>query len=250
MTTTVTETSTLVSFTDSNGNGLEVFDVKDGWADIELPIEEDPEGNEYYKLGKLANEYIEFISGCFTEESNFKKILFEKFGKDPNSEFKGFKVTIEDHKERYINAENSNIFQIGMMFETWTEEYNESIEKKLTDIKEELITGIDRIQEIWKKIPNVVPNYEEAIKEDSIVMSLGFDFIINMENVLNYEHLEFSQAAEQVYKFFKDELNIDVHLENETMKFVEKYWTRGEEIKNWYEKKQKDNFKKFTNLLY
>ena len=40
MTTTVTETSTLVSFTDSNGNGLEVFDVKDGWADIELPIEE------------------------------------------------------------------------------------------------------------------------------------------------------------------------------------------------------------------
>ena len=27
-----------------------------------------------------------------------------------------------------------------MMFETWTEEYNESIEKKLTDIKEELIT--------------------------------------------------------------------------------------------------------------
>ena len=179
---------------------------------------------------------------------NFKKILFEKFGKDPNSEFKGFKVTIEDYKEGYINAENSNVFQIGIMFEIWTEEYNERIENKLNDIKENLITGIDRIQEIWKKIPNVVPNYEEAIKEDSMAMAFGFNFIINMENVLNYEHLEFSKAAEQVYEFFKDELNVDVHLENETIKFVEKYWTRGEELKNWYEKKQKDNFKKVYKL--
>lgn len=249
MTTTVTKTSILVSFKDSNGNGLEVVNVEDGWAVIELPIEADEEGDDFYKLEQYSNEYIEFISGCFTEESNFSKILFEKFRINPNSEFKGFKVIIEDIKEKYIDAKNSNIFQIGELFETLLEEYNEEMKNKIEDIKEKLTIGLNRIQEEWEQIPILIPNYEEAIKEDAVAVQMGFNFIINMEMIINYEDKKFSQAADQVYSFFKDQLEWDVETENKTIKFMEKYWIHGEELKKWYENRQTKKFKKFTDLL-
>lgn len=235
MTTIVTETSISVSFTDSNGNGIEVFDVKDGWAEIVLPSSFDFVSAKYSIIQKLANEYIEFISGCFTEKSNFRKILFEKFGKDPNSEFKGFEVTFKDYNW-YINAENSNVFQIGIMFETWTEKCNE-------DFKKENCTRTERIRQ---NVPKWFPNYKEINDNDIKSEALGVHFIMKMEDLIKKEHLEFSQAADWAYENME---NFDGPSKDEVIKFLEKYWTRGEELKNWYEKNQKDNIKKLTNLL-
>ena len=83
----------------------------DGFAEILVPVSTFREGTKITITIMNKDDFISFIAGCFSKNSNFKEKLFRAYGCTNSTEFLGFKLKIRD-KYYLITSENSSVFDI------------------------------------------------------------------------------------------------------------------------------------------
>ena len=148
------------SFAFLTDEGFEVYvdDFKDGFAYIEIPTDITYKDENVYVMVLNLKEYAQFISGCFENGSNFKEKLFRAYGCTKNTEFKGFRISIQEFYQ-FITVEDSFVIKV-----------EEIIKKLLLDftvqvLKEELEED-DKQEERTRKINKLLESLDIAFRSD------------------------------------------------------------------------------------
>lgn len=257
MATIVTNVSKTVVFQDSNKNCIQVCNFKDGFVYLymEIKILVTENGAKNIEISN-EEELVQFISGCFEEESNFKEVLFEAFNIDENTQFNGFLLPMGEK----IEKENSDIWSIEEVLHNVITEYakklSEYTENSIKETQEKYDEIIDTIEDIGfeckdesqiQEVKELIENLEEENEEIQIAIIFASYTI----NLIRKENLEFSQAADKAYEEIERYVFKKITKENlqKTINWLEKYWKYGYEIKEWYINRTMKEFNGFADML-
>lgn len=229
------------SFRFLTDGGFEAFidDFKDGFAYIEIPTEI-AYGEESVVIIILhLEEYVQFISGCFENDSNFKEKLFRAFGCSEDTEFKGFRVSMQEFY-KFITIEDSFVLKIKDIIDQLRIEFEVQVlkEKQEDDAKykertKEINKLLDSLEVAFKS-DRAEDEYEEAPTEISDEdLGYGEDFV----KYVQYLHREKDQtifdAVIETYKTFIGYWTLPEN-DGQIMNFICKYCKYGDEIYEAY----------------
>ena len=225
------------SFAFLTDEGFEVYvdDFKDGFAYIEIPVNIVYEESEVDTTILNANEYAKFISGCFRSDSNFKEKVFRAFGCTKDTEFKGFRISIQE-VYKFITIEDFSVFKIDEIMDKLLIDFTVQVlrEKNEEEAKHEERTRkinklLDSLDIIFKS-DKAEDEYEEvptAISEEDL--AYGEDFVKYVQYIHREKDKNIFDAVIETYITFTNFWDIP---ENDylIMNFICKYCKYGNEI--------------------
>lgn len=238
MKTTIKSVTRFFTFEDEKGYEVYVEDFKDGFVEIDIPVDIGYEGNTIYFGIRGKEEFVTFISGCFAKESNFKEEVFKAYGCSPDTEFLGFKLILPD-MSCIITKKNSSIFDIEKaikdlvydFIKNGIEEENKEIDEFKAKLKKlnELLERID----IEFKSDQAEEEYAERSEEkDEDSIQYAENFIALVQYFIGQGDGT-DIAVNKTYKILND-LELIIQNDLEAIQFICKYCRYGDEIYNAY----------------
>lgn len=204
-----------------------------GFAEISVPVSTFREGSKIIITIMYKDDFISFIAGSFSKESNFKEKLFRAYGCSKDTEFFGFKLKIRD-KYCLITSEKSSIFDIEEAIITLTSEFAITIEKGLNEEVDRLNSNVDELNKILYNVQDIVftskrakEKYEENCDEDLYRYAKNFVAYVQYLVIENGQNI--SKSVEKAYEAF-EEIGEDVAGHINEVQFLCKYCLYGEEI--------------------
>ena len=225
------------SFSFLTDEGFEIFvdDFKDGFAYIEIPTDITYKDENVYVVALNLKEYAQFISGCFENGSNFKEKLFRAYGCTKNTEFKGFRISIQEFYQ-FITVEDSFVIKVEEIIKKLLLDFTVQVlkEELEEDAKQEERTRkinklLDSLDIIFKS-DKAEDEYEEAptaISEEDL--AYGENFVKYVQYIHREKDKNIFDAVIETYITFTNFWDIP---ENDylIMNFICKYCKYGNEI--------------------
>ena len=262
MATIVTNVSKTVVFQDSNGNQIVVDKFEDGLVHVVIFIDIVVKHDEVKGVQiRKAKELVEFISGCFAEESNLRTELLKAFNVGKNTQFIGFKFT--GGNDLIIKKENSDTWSIEEIFQKWINQNNKDLIEKSEELKDEKMEKDKKYDEIIDSLYTVGFECKEESMEQEVgeqiqlyegenhPVWLAFILASYIVYLIQKEEIEFSKVADKAYEEIEKYVfgvitNEDLQ---EAINWLEKYWKNGDEIKEWYINRTVQEFNGFADML-
>ena len=226
-------------FLTEDGIGVFIDDFKDGFAYIEIPTDITYKDENVYVMVLHLNEYAQFISGCFENDSNFKEKLFRAFGCTKETEFRGIRISIQEFYQ-FITAENSFVIKVEEIIEKLLLDFTMQVLKEEQEedaIHEERTKGINKLLDsldIAFKSDKAEDEYKEAPTE---ISDKDLGYVENFIKYVQYLHREKDQdifdAVKETYTTFVGYWSIPQN-DGQIMKFICKYCRYGDEIYEAY----------------
>lgn len=204
-----------------------------GFAEISIPVSTFREGSKIIISIMYKDDFISFIAGSFSKESNFKEKLFRAYGCSKDTEFLGFKLKIRD-KYCLITSEKSSVFDIEEAIITLASEFATAIEKGLNEEVDRLNSNVDELNKVLYNVEDIVftskrakEKYEENCEEN--LYSYAQNFVAYVQYLVIENGQNISKSVEKAYKAF-EEIGEDVAGHINEVQFICKYCLYGEEI--------------------
>lgn len=221
------------------GFSVYVDDFKDGFAYIEIPTGITYKDENVYVMVLHLREYVQFISGCFEKDSNFKEKLFRAFGCTKETEFKGIRVSIQEFHQ-FITVENSFVIKVEEIIKNLLvdftvqvlkeEQEEDAIHKKRTKEINELLESLD----IAFRSDKAEDEYEEAPTEISNEdLGYGEDFVKYVQYLHREKDQDIFDAVIETYTTFIGYWTVPEN-DGQIMNFICKYCRYGDEIYEAY----------------
>lgn len=221
------------------GFSVYVDDFKDGFAYIEIPTGITYKDENVYVMVLHLREYVQFISGCFEKDSNFKEKIFRAFGCTKETELKGIRISIQEFYQ-FITAENSFVIKVEEIIEKLLLDFTMQV---LKEEQEEDAIHEERTKEIVKLLDSLdiafrsdkaEDEYEEAPTEISDEdLGYGEDFIKYVQYLHREKERDIFDAVKETYTTFVGYWSIPQN-DGQIMKFICKYCRYGDEIYEAY----------------
>ena len=235
MTTIVKNISKVFFIENENGYEVIIYGFEKGFVFVQIPI------NVYKYESKLifnvvkGDEFVEFLSGAFKEESNFKEKICEAYGCKLDSEFLGFKMVLAGIVCTITN-ENSSFYAIKSAVERVLDIYSkaltEAVSEEIHDFnkeRSEFDELLNRLDIIFKS-DRAEAEYEENFDGKNFeVLSYGQDFVAYVQYLIRQGTDNVSEAVDMAYKKF-DFLDNNITEGLSAIQFVCQYCLYGEEI--------------------
>lgn len=205
MKTTIKSVNKLFAFEDEKGFEVIVEGFEDGFAVIEIPIDVrgvSEEGTVYIKIIN-EDEYVSFISGAFKKDSNFKEELLRAYELSRDTEFLGFKLTVQE-AFCIITEENSSIFRIKESLSTMVLDFAKKVVNEANqEISEynEMLNRVNNIldhTELRFKSYKAEVEYEENLEgRDIDEIGFGEDFATYVQYLISKGTYSVSEAVQE-----------------------------------------------------
>lgn len=211
----------------------------DGFAEILVPVSTFREGTKITITIMNKDDFISFIAGCFSKNSNFKEKLFRAFGCTKETDFKGIRVSIQEFHQ-FITVENSFVIKVEEIIKKLLLDFTVQV---LKEEQEEDAIHKERTKEIVKLLESLdiafrsdkaEDEYEEAPTEISDEdLGYGEDFIKYVQYLHREKDQDIFDAVKETYTTFVGYWSIPQN-DGQIMKFICKYCRYGDEIYEAY----------------
>lgn len=208
-----------------------------GFAEISVPVSTFREGSKIIISIMYKDDFISFIAGSFSKESNFKEKLFRAYGCGKDAEFLGFKLKIRD-KYCLITSENSSIFDIEEAIMTIASEFAEKLEKGVNEEIDKFNTDVDELNSVLYNVEGIIftsksakEKYEETCEEN--LYSYAQNFVAYVQYLVIENGKNIGESVERAYEAF-ERIGEDVAGHINEVQFLCKYCLYGEEIMKAY----------------
>lgn len=236
MNTSIKSVKKVFFFETEDGYEVLIDKFEDGWAECAVPISAEAEATSIVICIPEVEEFIKFIYGCFTEDSNFKEVLLEAFGYPPDSEFIGIKIKLED-AYRTITAENSAFFDIWKLLDELVKEYVAIVTKNINDNIKEESEKTEKFCDLMSEVDVEFSNdeaeeiYYEKSEDEDVDEGITFYsefFVAYVQYLIKKERISIQEAIEDTYDMF-EELDLYIPEPNE-IQLICGYCKYGNEI--------------------
>lgn len=208
-----------------------------GFAEISVPVSTFREGSKIIISIMYKDDFISFIAGSFSKESNFKEKLFRAYGCGKDAEFLGFKLKIRD-KYCLITSENSSVFDIEEAIMTIASEFAEKLEKGVNEEIDKFNTDVDELNSVLYNVEGIIftsksakEKYEETCEEN--LYSYAQNFVAYVQYLVIENGKNIYESVERAYEAF-ERIGEDVAGHINEVQFLCKYCLYGEEIMKAY----------------
>ena len=222
-------------FLTDEGFSVYVDDFKDGFAYIEIPTDIIYKDENVSVIALHLKEYVQFISGSFEKDSNFKEKIFRAFGCTKETEFKGIRVSIQEFHQ-FITVENSFVIKVEEIIENLLVDFTVQV---LKEEQEEDAIHKERTKEINKLLESLdiafrsdkaEDEYEEAPTEISNEdLGYGEDFVKYVQYLHREKDQDIFDAVIETYITFVGYWTVPEN-DGQIMNFICKYCKYGDEI--------------------
>ena len=226
-------------FLTDEGFSVYVDDFKDGFAYIEIPTDIIYKDENVSVIALHLKEYVQFISGSFEKDSNFKEKIFRAFGCTKETEFKGIRVSIQEFHQ-FITVENSFVIKVEEIIENLLVDFTVQV---LKEEQEEDAIHKERTKEINKLLESLdiafrsdkaEDEYEEAPTEISNEdLGYGEDFVKYVQYLHREKDQDIFDAVIETYTTFVGYWTVPEN-DGQIMNFICKYCKYGDEIYEAY----------------
>ena len=208
-----------------------------GFAEISVPVSTFCEGSKIIISIMYKDDFISFIAGSFSKESNFKEKLFRAYGCGKDAEFLGFKLKIRD-KYCLITSENSSIFDIEEAIMTIASEFAKTLEKGVNEEIDKFNKDVDELNKVLYNVEDIVftsksakEKYEETCEEN--LYSYAQNFVAYVQYLVIENGKNIGESVERAYEAF-ERIGEDAAGHINEVQFLCKYCLYGEEIMKAY----------------
>ena len=204
-----------------------------GFAEISVPVSTFREGSKIIISIMYKDDFISFIAGSFSKESNFKEKLFRAYGCGKDAEFLGFKLKIRD-KYCLITSENSSVFDIEEAIMTIASEFAEKLEKGVNEEIDKFNTDVDELNSVLYNVEGIIftsksakEKYEETCEEN--LYSYAQNFVAYVQYLVIENGKNIGESVERAYEAFERYWGSPEN-DGQIMNFICKYCKYGDEI--------------------
>ena len=208
-----------------------------GFAEISIPVSTFREGSKIIISIMYKDDFISFIAGSFSKESNFKEKLFRAYGCSKDTEFLGFKLKIRD-KYCLITSEKSSVFDIEEAIITLASEFAGTLEKGVNEEVDRLNSNVDELNKVLYNVEGIIftsksakEKYEETCEEN--LYSYAQNFVAYVQYLVIENGKNIRESVERAYEAF-EKIGEDVAGRINEVQFLCKYCVYGEEIMKAY----------------
>ena len=233
--TTINSISTIIFFENEEGYGISIEDFDEGFATVQIPISLVPYDNKLILCIVNGDAFVNFISGCFSKESNFKEMLFKAFDCDSDAEFIGFKL-MQGEFIGTVTEENSSPYKIDEVLKSLLNSFTTAAENQLKEATDQynqkvnsLFDFIDGLEIDFNSF-RAEEEYEELAEgRDEESLGYGENFIAYAQYLIRDKHYNVPEAVSETYEQLELIGNRDWD-GVDSIRFICKFCKYGDEI--------------------
>lgn len=246
MNTNIKSVSKVFFFENDDGYSIFVENFEEGFATVQAPVSVTRVGDNLVFYMVNSDAFVEFLSGCFNADSNFKEQLLSAYQCDPDTEFNGFIVKQGDF-ECTITGENSSPYKVGETLQNLMVDFANETNQKYWDAEN---SNNQRVNDFYQFLENLDVDFisfeaeekfgerAEEIDEDSLWY--GVSFIAYAQYLIRDKHYNVDDAVRETYTQF-ELIGNDVDGAG-AIRFVSQFCKYGEEISDSYTELMMERF--------